>query len=217
MSSYSGTFAGYPISLINAEFSFLSESSYFVSPANALTKSTYLGVRFRFDKGGTVHFQERTFRRLPADISSFCSLLTALCALDRCTSCNLNPLTPIFWYPKIKLVTFIHDSIVTKNLRDVTLQSYPNPHCFYNLHLKDVRTCSVQVIACIVLVVAKLSYSTIEHRLRLASSAWKVYSRESLYHVSWEFTSSFYIALGTQTKNHDAAYTPQAYYGNIIL
>ena len=157
MSAYAGIFAGYPTAFINANFSFLSESSHFVSPANALAKVTYLIVCFFFDKGGTGNIQERTFCRFLADRSSFCPLLAALHTLDRWLSCDLYPLTPIFCYWKIKVVNFIHDSIVTKNLREAILQTYPNPHHFYNLHLKDVRTHSVRVIACLILVVDKIS------------------------------------------------------------
>ena len=96
MSAYSDTFAVYPIAFINADFPFLYESPHFLSPVNAPTKATYLRVRFRFDKGGTRNLHERTFRRFPADRSSFCHLLAALRALDRWTSCNLDTLTPIF-------------------------------------------------------------------------------------------------------------------------
>ena len=182
-----------------------------MSPANALSKATYLRIRFCFDKGGTRNLQERTFCRFPSDRSSFYPLLAALCALECWTSCDLYPLTNIFCYRKMKVFTFIHDSVVTKNLHEATLQAYPNPRHFYNLHLKDVCTQSVQVIACIILVVAKLSYSTIEHKHLWASSAWKVYVRERLFHIIQAYTSSFYTYLGTQNKNYDAAYTPQAY------
>ena len=61
MFAYSVIFAVYPIAFINADFSFLSESSIFVSPANALSTATYLRVLFHFDKGGTGNIQERTF------------------------------------------------------------------------------------------------------------------------------------------------------------
>ena len=161
MSAYAGTFAGYPIAFINAEFYFLSEPYHFVSPANALNKSTYLIVLFCFDTGGTVNIQVQTFHSLPADRPSFCPLPAALRALDGWKSWNLHPLTPIFFYCNIKVVTFIHEYVVTKNLRKATLQAYPNPHHFYNLHLKYVHKHSVQVIACIILVVAKISNSTI--------------------------------------------------------
>ena len=44
MSTYTGTFASYPIPLINSEFSFLLESSHFMSPAYSLAKASYLRV-----------------------------------------------------------------------------------------------------------------------------------------------------------------------------
>ena len=137
MSTYAGTFAGYTIAFINADFYFLSESSHFVLPANTLAKDTYLRVCFRFDKGGTLNIQGRTFHRFPVDRPSFCSLLAALRALDCCASCDLDPLTPIFCCINMKAVNFIHESVVTKELCKATLQAYPNPHHFYNLHLKD--------------------------------------------------------------------------------
>ena len=96
ISAYAGTFAVYPIACINADFSFLSEFSHFVSPANAFSKATYLKVRFRFDKGGTGNLQDRTFRRFPVDRLSFSPLLAAIRTLDSWTSCDLDILTPIF-------------------------------------------------------------------------------------------------------------------------
>ena len=153
MSNYGGTFTEYPITFINAELSFSLELSHVVSPVNALAQKTYLRVCFRFDKGGTGNIQERTFCRFLADRSSFCPLLAALHTLDRWLSCDLYPLTPIFCYRNMKVVTFIHDSLVTKNLRNTNLQAYLNPHHLYNLHLKDVGTNSVRVIACLILVV----------------------------------------------------------------
>ena len=134
-------------------------------PTNALTKATYLRVSFHFDNGGTINLQERTFRRFLADRSSFFTIRAALRALDHWTSCELDTLTPIFCYRKMKVVTFIHDSVVTKNLRKATLQAYPNPHHFRNLNLKDVCTHSVRVIAYLILVVTKLFDATIKRRI----------------------------------------------------
>ena len=65
--------------------------------------------------------------------------------------------------------------------------------------------------------VAKLFDATIKHRLLWDLYSWKVYVRESLFHASQEFTSSFYTSLGNQTKNYDAAYTAQAYDGDRII
>ena len=142
------------------------EYCHFVSNVNTLAKATYLRVSFRFDKGGTGNLQGWTFHRFPVEISSFCPLPAAICDLDHWTTWDLNPLTSISCYQKMKLVTFIHDYIVTKNLREVTLKKYPNPNNFYNLHLKDAHTHSVLVIACIILVVAKISDATIKHIIR---------------------------------------------------
>ena len=217
MSTYTGSFAGYPIAFTNADLSFLSESSHFVSTTNSLAKATYLRVRLYFDKGGTRNLQERAFHRFQADRSSFCPLFAALHATDRWTSCDLNILTHIFCYWKMKSVTFIHDYVVTKNLRDSTPQVYANTHHLYHLHLKDDRAHSVQVIACLFLVVSKLSNATIEHRLRWALYECKVYIRESLSRVSQASTYSFYTAIGTRTENYDADYTPQEYDGDNIL
>ena len=91
MSAYAGIFAGYPTAFINANFSFLSESSHFLFPANILAKYTYLRVCFPFDKGGTGNLKEQTFRRFPEDRSSFFTLLAALLSMYRWTSCNLDP------------------------------------------------------------------------------------------------------------------------------
>ena len=59
--------------------------------------------------------------------------------MDFWTSCGLDPLTPIFYYQKTKVVTLLHDSVFTKNLYNSTLEEYPNPNHFYNLHLKYVH------------------------------------------------------------------------------
>ena len=57
MSHYAGTFAGYTIVFINADFYFLLESSHFVSPANYLGKASYFVFLFRFEKRGAVNIQ----------------------------------------------------------------------------------------------------------------------------------------------------------------
>ena len=114
MPAYTGTFAGYTIAVINYDFSFLLESYHFVSPINTLAKAASLTVRFLFYKGCTVNIQELNFCRFPADISSLCPLRAALHALDRWRSFNIDPLTPILLYRNMKVITFIHNSVVTK-------------------------------------------------------------------------------------------------------
>ena len=117
----------------------------------------------------------------------------------------------------MEVFTFMHDSVVTKNLRKATLQAYPNPNYLYNLHLKDIHTHPVRVISCIVLVVAELSDATIEYKLLWSSSVWKVYVRESPSHVSQAYNFSFYTTLGTQAANNAADYTLQAHDGDDII
>ena len=208
MSDYTDTFTGYPIDFINADFYFLLESSHFVSPENALTKAAYLRVHFCFNIGGTGILQECTFCRFPEDIWSIFPLLAALRALGCWTSWNLYILTPMFCYCKMKVVTFIYYYVFTKNLLETTLQAYPNPNRFHNLHLKYVRIHAVRVITCLVLVVSKLSDATTKHILRWETSVCKVYVHEIFFHVSQAYTPSFYTALGTKSEKHAVAYTP---------
>ena len=87
--------------------------------------------------------------------------LTALRAINRWRFCDLDYLTPILCYQNMKVVTLLHDSVVTKNLHKATLQACPNLNHFYNLHIKDVLTHLVWFIACLILVFAKLSNDTI--------------------------------------------------------
>ena len=124
MSAYKGTFASYPIAFINSDFSFMLQSSQFPPLADKLCKSIYLRVCFHFDKVGTGNLQERIFHHFPPDRSSFWPLLAVIRAMDHWKSYNLDPLTPIFRYRKMKVVTFLHDYVVTKNLREATIQLY---------------------------------------------------------------------------------------------
>ena len=68
----------------------------------------------------------------------------------------------------MKLVTFVHESIFTKKLREATLLAYPNSNHFYNLCLKYLHTHSFRVIGNLILVVTKLSDATIELRIHWA-------------------------------------------------
>ena len=83
--------------------------------------------------------------------------------------------------------------------------------------LESLKLAYILVFSCIILVVAKISDATFEHRLHWNSSAWKVYIRERIYHVSQASNPPFYKSLGTQNKNHDTTYTQQEYDGNGII
>ena len=63
----------------------------------------------------------------------------------------------------------------------------------------------------LILVVTKLTYAIIKHRLLLDSSSFRVYVHEIIYHASHESTSSCYTALVTQNENPETTYTLQAY------
>ena len=210
-SVYAGPFAGYPIAFTPEDFTFLSSSSHFLSLDQAWKHATYVRVRFRFDKGGTGNIQERTFLCFPPPRASFCPLLAVLRVLTRWSHFHLESRTPVFCYRQGSKVVFLHDSTVTRHLRAATVAAYPNPSHLYRTRTKDVRTHSVRVIACLILVVAKLSDATVEHRLRWASTAWKVYVRESLHHVSQAASSAFFTALSDSSAPAALNLAPQAF------
>ena len=199
----------YPIAFINDYLYFLLQSSPFLSLADDLCKSIYLRVWFHFDKVGTGNLQERIFHHFLPERSFFCPLLAVLFAMDHWTSYNIDPLTLIFWYRKMKVVTFLHDYVVTKNLREATLHVYLNPNHLSTYILKMSAHTQSELSHVSSFVVAKLSYAITKHRLFWVSSLWKVYIREIR-----AYTSSLYTALGNQSANPDGAYNLQAYYGN---
>ena len=207
---YTGDYAGFPLAFIPSDVTFLTSSLHFVPASEALTQASYVRIHFRFDKGGTGNLQERTFQRFPSDRPTFCPLRAILRALHRWTSLDLDPLTPLFAYGNPSSPEFLKDSTVTAHMRAATLVAYPNPTHLYHTRLKDVRTHSLRVTACLILVVAGLPDHTIEHRLRWASTAWKVYVRESISLISKACSSAFFTALEGSQGPQDP-YTPQAF------
>ena len=100
--------------------------------------------------------------------------------------------------------------MVTKVLREAILVAYPDSSHLYHHRLRDIRTHSVRVSACLILVAAKLPTPSIEHRLHWASQAWKVYVRESLSQMDEAATSSFFTTLDEDT-HHDPPSAHQAF------
>ena len=207
---YTGDYAGFPIAFIPSDITFLTSTLHYVPADAALDQASYVRVCFRFDKGGTGNIQERTFQRFPPNRPSFCPLRAALRAIARWQSLDIDPLTPLFGYTKTSSHVFLQDSTVTKHLRDATLVAYPDPTHLYHIRLKDIRTHSIRVTACLILVVAGLSDHSIEHRLRWASTAWKVYVRESISQISKACSSAFFTALEGST-GPPVSYAPQAF------
>ena len=194
-SHYTGQYAGFPIAFIPDDISFLTKSRVIIPPSKALSDGHFVRVRFKFDKGGTGNLIFRTFQRLDSSKSAFCPLLAALRALNRWSSLHLHHLTPLFSYGEKSSPSFLHDAAVTKLLRESTIETYNNSSHLYRTRVNDIRTHSLRVSACLILVAANLPTPAIEHRLRWSSDAWKVYVRESLSHMDQASSSSFYSTL----------------------
>ena len=211
LTHYAGEFAGYPLAFVPSDITFLTETMHYVPIHDAAKKAQLVKVRFRFDKGGTGNVQFRTFKRFSADRRNYCPLLATLRATQRWSTFNHGQLTPLFCYGTEKSCPiYLQDSIVTKHIREATIIAYPNANHLYRTRLKDLRTHSLRVTACLILSVAKLSEATIEHRLRWASTAWKAYVCESLSHISSACASTFFTALEDTLDNTEAS-VPQAF------
>ena len=209
-SHYAGAFANYPLAFIPEDISFLSSQCDIIPSSHAASDATFIRIRFKFDKGGTGNLTSRTFKRLPLAHAAYCPLLASLWALDRWSKHNLPPLSPLFCYTNNGTLSFLSDSEVTSILRQATVTTYPNSNHLYRERIKDIRTHSVQVTACLILVSAKLPTAAIEHRLRWASQAWKVYVRESLNHMDQAASTAFFT--DTTTSGVDTATSIQQAY-----
>ena len=202
---YAGNFAGYLLAFVAEDFTFLSASLHFIPAKQAQKQAAFIHICFRFDKGGTGNIQFCTFKRFQQERQAFCPLLAAVQALQRWENQHLDPLTLLFCYSHLKTTISLQDTIVTKLLHQATIEAYPaaNNH-LYCTRLKDVWTHSLRVTACLIFSTAKLSDSTIEHRLRWALTAWKVYYVcESLSHISQACASAFFTALEDSLQNNN--------------
>jgi len=189
VSTTTGTFGGWPMALAPSDFTFLSSSLCQIPWLQAETHASYIRVRFRYDKGGSCNFSERTFRRLQDldALSQFlCPVATGVRILHRWHSISADGMVPVFCYTQSnrgKKLCFLDDQCVTKALRTAVVHVYPDPLHLYRLNIEDVRTHSIRVMALLGLILAQLSDSVIEHKLRWKSTAWKVYIRESFTEI----------------------------------
>ena len=177
-SHFAGTFAGMPLALTISDFEFLDSTKSVIPWTQASLLAKYVRVRFRFDKGGTGNFSVRTLRRFPKGPDTYCPVAATIRSINRWYSISGDHTVPLFCYSHHSEVLYLPDTLVTKALRTATIEAYPNPKHLYRLNLQQVRTHSIRVTACFILVNAGLPDHVIEHRLRWASSAWKVYIRE---------------------------------------
>ena len=193
-STFAHEHAGLPLAFTVNDFSFLSADMTFL-PWTCASTASHVRVRFRFDKGGSRNFSVCTFRRLDGPQSAFCPLRAVLRALHRWAALSTATDAPVFCYAQTTTVHFLPDQMVTNFIRQATVTAYPDPNHIYRTRLPDLRTHSIRVTACLILVAAKLPDAIIEHRLRWASSAWKVYVRECLGFIDQAIASSFYCTL----------------------
>jgi len=93
---------------------------------------------------------------------------------------------------------FLADIRVTAALRTAVTAMYPDPTHLYRVNIKDVRTHSVRVYACLALNDAGLSHHEIEYKLRWASKAWMVYLRENMAKIPSQTLAVFLAAFVTE-------------------
>ena len=196
-------FAGWPIAFCSADFYFLNATHHIVPWTDADSAGTMVRIRFRYDKGGGCNFSERTFHKVSCDdpaLSFLCPVKTCFRILLRWSSISNNPLSPVFCWresPKSKH-RFLADIRVTAALRTAVTAMYPDPTHLYRVNIKDVRTHSVRVYACLALNDAGLSHHEIEYKLRWASKAWMVYLRENMAKIPSQTLAVFLAAFVTE-------------------
>ena len=88
---------------------------------------------------------------------------------------------------------------MTAALRAAVIATYPDPLHLYRLNIKDIRTHSIRVYACLALIAVGLKDHEMEHKLRWASKAWMVYVRENLSTVSTQTATVFHAAFVTES------------------
>lgn len=204
------TFAGWPIAFTPTDFLFLSSDLNTrhwsqIDPNNSMVR-----IRFRYDKGGGRNFSERMFASINCEdeaFQQFCPVKTCLRILRRWQAINKDSLTPVFCYlNKQKRLTYLTDTKVTARYRELVKEIYPTTHLFYK-RIKDFRTHSVRITACLLLSAEGYEEHIIEFKLRWASSAWKTYLREHLGSVKTQSDAVFRNAV-SQGSFHPKAEMP---------
>jgi hypothetical protein len=170
-------------------------------------------IRFRYDKGGRTNFSERTFNcvtSLDESLAFLCPVATSLRVLLRWSLICRDPTAPVFCFkptPNSKR-RFLMDSRVTTALRTAVISLYPDPSHIYRINIKDVRTHSVRVYACLVLHQAGFQDFEIEYKLRWCSKAWMVYIRENLANIPSQTLAVFFAAFVADKPSSDPSVSP---------
>jgi hypothetical protein len=216
---FSPAFADWPIALTIEDFVFLSTQKHEIQWFDALAEAEYVQVRFRFDKGGTGNFSIRTFRRLhqkdPDAVHLYrCPVRTVVRIISRWFFLGKPRLFPVFCYQakKGKEPRILLADKLSKFLKQCATSVYPDTSHLYRKRIKDIRTHSIRVTACMFLHRAGFSPTFIEHRLRWASDAWKVYLREDFQDIDVASAKVFKAALPTEDTHSDP---PNLIYDNV--
>lgn len=198
-------YAGWPIAFTSEDFQFISHDLKIVPWYKVDPKKCSVRIRFRYDKGGGRNFSERTFSSVNTTdeiLQYFCPVRTALRILSRWASINGTKRTPVFCYLNQRSqLTYLADSKVTSCYRDLVKELYPDPSHMFNKRLKDFRTHSIRITACLLLVSSGASSDVIAFKLRWASEAWRTYLREHLDDIQDQTTAVFLKAVSNSSNN----------------
>ena len=190
-------FDGWPIAFTAVDFSFLSKDKILI-PHSLGHSAAFVQIRFRFDKGGGGNFNVRTFARVSnkdTTLAFCCPVATSCRIISRWSSISNKSKSPVFCYLKnpksSRTIAFLDDQVVNSIIRACVTRVYPNPGHLFRINIKDFRTHSIRVYACLVLNAAGFKPHAIEYQLRWASAAWKVYIRENLAKIPQQTADIF--------------------------
>ena len=156
-------------------------------------------IRFRYDKGGGRNFSQHTFASINTTdeyLQFFCPVRTCIRIIKRWTAINGVALTPVFCYLNgNKKMTYLTDTRINLCYRQMVKQLYPEKSHLFHKRIKDFRTHSVRITACLLLKTAGYEEHVIEFALRWASNAWKSYIREHLDSIQSQTNAVFRSAI----------------------
>lgn len=92
--------------------------------------------------------------------------------------------------------------------RELVQSVYKDETHIYRQRVKDFRTHSVRITACLLLTAAGNHEHIIEFKLRWASSAWKTYLREHLDTIQLQTDEVFRQVISTGSINPSTSGTP---------
>lgn len=198
------TYAGWPIAFTSEDFQFISHDLKIIPWYKVDPKECSVRIRFRYDKGGGRNFSERTFAPVNTTdeiLQYFCPVRTALRTLRRWASINGKKCTPVFCYINQRSqLTYLADSKVTSCYRSLVKELYPDPSHLFNKRLKDFRTHSIRITACLLLISSGASEHVTAFKLRWASEAWRTYLREHLDDIQNQTAGVFIKAVSDSSK-----------------